>query len=60
MRIAYCLDIVKIGRYGAREHVYKMFSSKQSRQAYLNRYGGSIRYVKAKRFVAKIIEEKEI
>lgn len=59
MKVAYCLDVVKIGRWGTREHVYKMFPSKQARQAYLSRYGGTIRYVKAKKFIANIEEEKE-
>lgn len=58
--IMYGLEITKIGRWGRRELHYKLFVSKRDRTAYLSRYGGTIRYVKASKFIADVQKEKEV
>lgn len=58
--VVYGLQITKVGRWGTREQHYKLFTSKAERQKYLNRYGGTIRFIKSKKFMGNIEEEKEI
>lgn len=55
----YGLEITKIGRWGRREYLYKLFTSKHERTRYLNRYGNTIRYVKAVKFTADVQKEED-
>lgn len=55
----YGLQITKIGRWGRREYLYKMFMSRSERSTYLNRYGNTIRYVKAVKFTADVQKEED-
>lgn len=58
--LVYGLQITKVGRWGNREQHYKLFHSKADREKYLQRYGGTIRYIKSKKFTGNInIEEEE-